>query len=115
MVTYDIWCQFIVNLSARLQNEFPDEPDVLKFIDKIEGGIPQCHIQGHLSKCMCLYSLNTTQAVGRSNGETIEQSWAESKLTGGSTKHMNDGHRHDKLDTFHNDWNFRKQKNTGHL
>ena len=103
----------MVNLSARLQKEFPDESALLEFISKIEGGIPQCHIQGHLPKCMCLYSLNTTQAVSRSNGETIEQSWAKSKLTGGSTKHMNNGHHHNKLDMFHNDWNFRKLKNTG--
>ncbi|KIK51933.1 hypothetical protein GYMLUDRAFT_64532 [Collybiopsis luxurians FD-317 M1] len=113
VLSYDIWCQYVINLGTWIRKEFPNESELIGFIDKLEGGIPQCHIQGHLLKCICLYSFNTTKGVGHSNGETIEQNWSESKRKGGSTKHMNDGHCQDKLDIFHNDWNYNKTKNIG--
>ncbi|KAK0207492.1 hypothetical protein IW262DRAFT_1469444 [Armillaria fumosa] len=49
--------------------------------------------------------------MGRSHGEGIEPSWAETKQSGGSTRQMNHGHHHDKLNDFHNFWNWLKVEN----
>ncbi|KAF6742705.1 hypothetical protein DFP72DRAFT_790275, partial [Ephemerocybe angulata] len=52
--------------------------------------------------------LNYFDGAGRLHGEGIEPSWAETKQSGGSTQHMNHGHRHDTIIDFHNYWNWRK-------
>ncbi len=47
--------------------------------------------------CKYRFSLKIFKGAGQNHGEGIEQSWAESKQSGGSTCQMNHGHQHDKL------------------
>ncbi|KAJ7585715.1 hypothetical protein C8J56DRAFT_892401 [Mycena floridula] len=77
------------------------------------GLIGPVHIVGHIKRCRALFLANTTESAGRACGDNIEQPFAETKTTGGSTKHMNGGHRHDVLDDFHNFWNYKKMTDMG--
>ncbi|KAJ8090968.1 hypothetical protein PM082_024892 [Marasmius tenuissimus] len=66
------------------------------------------HLDGHKLLCRKLFSLNYLKGAGRIHGEGIEQSWAESKQSGGSTRQMNHGHRHNIIIDLHNFWNWLK-------
>lgn len=105
MLSYDIWCSFKVNLHSRFEQNFPE---VLDKVDIMTGAIPSMHVSNHVEKCQYLYSFRYTKHSGTTYGEQIESSWAEGNQAGGSTKEMNDGHRHDALDEFHNYWNWTK-------
>lgn len=58
------------------------------------------HIKGHILYCQLLWSFNYLPYSGETCGEMIETGWAENNQTAGSTKEMNEGHRHDALDDF---------------
>jgi len=70
--------------------------------------VPSLHILGHNEDCQIRYSLAYAEGVGRTHGEGIETCWAEQNQTGGMTKEMNAGHRHDTLNDFSGDWNWQK-------
>ncbi|KAF7334786.1 hypothetical protein MSAN_02365200 [Mycena sanguinolenta] len=55
MLTYDIWCQYSINLLARIANWFPS---MLTIFEKIRGAIPKMHIHGHIALCQLLWNLN---------------------------------------------------------
>ncbi|KAK1233862.1 hypothetical protein PQX77_002964 [Marasmius sp. AFHP31] len=103
--------QFVVHLDQ----EFPQETgeDLLALLKTVTGAIPQGHIDGHNDDCKMKYHYAYTKFVGMTIGELIETPWAMEKLIGGSTMHMNDGHRHDVLDNFHNWWNWLKVQKIG--
>ncbi|KAF8204536.1 hypothetical protein BJ912DRAFT_277 [Pholiota molesta] len=108
--TYDVACQYYVHLKARFQKNFPDLADTVDLIHLL---VPKKHLDGHKDDCKYRFSLNYTDGTGRSHGEGIEASWAESKQSGGSTRQMNHGHRHDTLNDFHNYWNWNKIRGLG--
>ncbi|TDL17558.1 hypothetical protein BD410DRAFT_843487 [Rickenella mellea] len=110
IVTYDISCQYCINLVKRFAERFPNRADIIKFVKCL---VPKLHLQGHKDDCQYRYSLNYTPGVGRTHGEGIESGWAESNQAGGSTKEMNHGHWHDTLNDFHGDWNWVKMQNIG--
>ncbi|KAL1712183.1 hypothetical protein EV715DRAFT_214149 [Schizophyllum commune] len=94
VVTYDVACQYSVNLGERLQNGFPDISDV---IDRIKMYVPKFHLAGHKDDCKFLHALEWLARAGRLHGEGIEQTWSEAKQAGSYTRQMNHGHRHDTL------------------
>jgi hypothetical protein len=108
--TYNVACQYYVNLKARFADNFPDLAD---FIDLMRLLVPKMHLDGHKVDCRYRFSLNYFKGAGRGHGEGIEASWAESKQSGGSTRQMNHGHRHDTLNDFHNYWNWTKLQGLG--
>lgn len=63
--------------------------------------------------CMLRFNLNLLFHVGLTTGELIETGWAEHNLTAGSTKEMNDGHRHDVIDATCDHWNWEKMIHLG--
>jgi hypothetical protein len=103
--SYDIECQSSINRVARFKKWFPDVVDV---VERITGCIPKAHLRNHKDDCQYRYSFNYTEGVGCTCGETIETSWTEENQVAGSTKHQNDGHRHDNLDDYNNNWNWEK-------
>ncbi|KAK0474520.1 hypothetical protein IW261DRAFT_1422824 [Armillaria novae-zelandiae] len=108
VLTYDVACQYHVKLRKCFIDNFIDLADI---IDIILCLVPKMHLDGHIEKCKYEFSLNYVKGMGRSHGEGIEASWAETKQSGGSTRQMNHGHRHDKLNDFHNYWNWAKVEN----
>ncbi|KAF8144371.1 hypothetical protein K438DRAFT_1435719, partial [Mycena galopus ATCC 62051] len=104
-VGYDIWCQYGVRLLARIGRWFPEMLDI---ISNISGAINKLHILSHKELCQIIYNLNWLLFVGLVSMEMIETGWAEHNLTAGSTREMNDGHRHDVIDGTSDHWNWEK-------
>lgn len=93
--SYDIACQYSVKLLARAKERFPEFAHNVELIKWL---IPKLHSLGHQIKCQTLLSFNYTEGVGETDGEEIERLWSEMNQASGSTKQMNNGHRHDTLD-----------------
>nr|GAT45487.1 predicted protein [Mycena chlorophos] len=104
-LTYDIWCKYGIKLVPRFLEYFPEMADI---IARINGAIGKLHLPGHKAFCQKVYSLWFQPHVGHLSGEIVETGWAEHKLTGGSTREMNDGHRHDVIDGTSDHWNWEK-------
>jgi hypothetical protein len=112
LLSYDIWCQYHVNLYTRIAKTFgTNVADMIK--SRIRGAIPKMHVNNHIAACKALYSFNYLPYSGETWGENIEGGWAEQNQTAGSTKEMNEGHRHDTLDTFFDYWNKSKLRQIG--
>ena len=77
-------------------------------INKMRGAIPKMHIKNHIDVCQLLWAFNYIKCSGETYSENIESSWGEGNQAAGSTKEMNDGHRHDALDNFDSYWNWCK-------
>ncbi|KAL0567166.1 hypothetical protein V5O48_014831 [Marasmius crinis-equi] len=92
----------------RNNTEFFNNEELLKLLEGVVGAVPQAHIDGHNDDCKAKYHYAYTMFVAMTIGEIIETPCAAEKLTGGMTQHMNDGHRHDTLNDFHNFWNWCK-------
>lgn len=105
MLSYDIWCQFWINLRKRFRERFPA---MLSIISRIRRAIPSAHIRGHLLLCQVLWVFKYIKYSGETYGEMIETGWAEQNQTAGSMKEQNDGYRHDMLDDFFGYWNWMK-------
>ena len=105
MLCYDIWCQYSKKLKQRFTRHFPK---IAPILDRLRGAVPKMHIKGHVLYCQLLWSFNYLPYSGETCGEMIETSWAENNQTAGSTKEMNEGHRHDALDDFFGYWNWTK-------
>lgn len=96
----------MINLEKRFRERFSAlQVDQVK---KLSGAIPSMHVHNHIEKCQYLHAFKYLKHSGTTHGEKIESGWAEGNQTGGSTKEMNDGHRHDTLDDFHNYHNWGK-------
>ncbi|THV04648.1 hypothetical protein K435DRAFT_649011 [Dendrothele bispora CBS 962.96] len=112
VLTYDIACQYHVNLIRRFTENLSDTQFAGRHLEDVVSGItclvPKLHLQGHIANCQYRYSLNFTKFMGRTCGEGIEGTWAEAKQAGGMTREMNAGHRIDTLNAIQNDWNLMK-------
>ena len=105
MLSYDIWCQYSINIQKRFEKWFPETSTLLP---RIRGAVPKMHIKNHISSCQQLWAFNYIKYSGETWGENIEGGWAEQNQAAGSTKEQNDGHRHDTLDDFFGFWNWTK-------
>lgn len=105
MISYDIWCQYSVNIQKRFEKWLPGASILLP---RIRGAIPKMHIKNHIASCQQLWAFNYLRYSGETWGENIEGSWAEQNQAAGSTKEQNDGHRHDTLDDVFGFWNWTK-------
>jgi hypothetical protein len=83
-------------------------PSILSIIEKLDGAIPSLHVHNHLSVCQYKWAFKYLLHSGNMCGEIVETGWAEQNQTAGSTKRMNDGHRHDTIDDFCGYWNWSK-------
>ncbi|KAK1215180.1 hypothetical protein PQX77_022217 [Marasmius sp. AFHP31] len=109
LMTYDVACVFYVHLRERFDENFAD---LAAIIDAMYLLVPKMHLYGHKEECRFKFALNFLAYAGRIHGEGIEPSWGETKQSGGSTRQMNPGHRHDRLNEYHNYWNWKKMEGT---
>jgi bacterioferritin-associated ferredoxin len=113
--TYDINCQFSVNMWQRFKTlpedlkRTPTSPDDWTFL------IPKMHIMGHLALCQAMYSLNHHHGAGRTCGECIERMWALMNGISLSTREMRAGRRSDWIDFHMGHHNYIKQCSIGPL
>jgi hypothetical protein len=109
IVSYDIVCQWRINIWRRLEKYKPE-------LQERHGTrerryiwlIPKFHLPAHIEACNILYSFNLTPYVGRTDGEAPERGWANANPLAASTKEMGPGSQRDVLDNHFNDWNHKK-------
>lgn len=109
IVSYDIACQWFVNLYARMEKLWPDAIKVIPDSIKLIPAIPKLHEPMHnQTENHQQFSFNFIPGVGLTDGETPERVWAIHNRLGNSTKTQGPGSRHDVVDDHLNWWNFLK-------
>ncbi|KAF8897005.1 hypothetical protein CPB85DRAFT_1440109 [Mucidula mucida] len=96
VVSYDIACQWGVNLMSRLP-ELPESFQTHLSEESIIFCVPKFHLWAHQSQCHVLYLFNFKPGVGRTHGETIEENWSVSNCAAMQTKMMGPGAHEDTL------------------
>jgi hypothetical protein len=98
VLSYDIACQWSVNLSLQLTKL----PEHVRF--KLPTGndlcyaIPKFHFRAHKHENHDQYSFNIMPGAGRVDGEEIEQHWSRHNMVAYSTREMGPRSRHDTLE-----------------
>lgn len=106
VASYDIMCQWSVNLQNRLK-DFP-----FKYAERLDRQIvarvvPKFHLAAHKEQCRIDFSLNYEPGVGRSDMEGPERTWFGLQ-GGGSTKDQGPGYWSDAMDDKFGHWNWSK-------
>jgi len=106
VISYDIGCQWSKHFRRRMQ-EFPDDMKLDPNME-IDVGVPSWHINGHGDNCRSDFYMGYMQGVGRTCGEEVETTWAQTNALGTSIREMGPGARHETLNDHWCGWNFRK-------
>jgi hypothetical protein len=106
IASYDIACQWSINLFKRLKAL----PPRLQFAQTptLNALVPKFHLPPHRTSCHSAYSFNYAPGVGRTDGEGVERNWSWLNGTAASTSQMGPGSRTDTLDDFMGFSNYRK-------
>lgn len=114
VISYDIVCQWSVNLRARMKNYIaessPSESDFFLYRNdsSVKFLVPKFHLPAHVAKCRTQFSFNLTKNVGRTEGEAPERGWVGPNALAPSTKEMGPGSCRDTLDFHFGDANHKK-------
>lgn len=104
-ISYDSACSYAVYVIDRFSKHLPEHKDA---IARAKFSIDALHINNHIDKCMYLYGASYQECTGHFHGVGTEQYWSENNQMGPQTRQMNPGHRHDKIISYHGDWNWKK-------
>lgn len=116
VVTYDIACQWGINLDNRLSNYTATKDDIdLSSLQSIRFAVPKLHLIGHGKSCQLKYNLAFMRGVGMTHGETVETIWSHSTSLATWSRENGPQARHALLDTHWSGWNWRKVKNLREL
>lgn len=112
-ISYDIVCQWKINLNAHIQKMPPelrpvDTAGITPFSERVSAGIPVWHAAAHEDKCRVAHSLRFLPGVGHTDGECIERGWSHMNQHSSSMKEMGQGNRHDALDDVIGNHNWEK-------
>ncbi|KAF8337834.1 hypothetical protein F5887DRAFT_890334 [Amanita rubescens] len=115
VISYDIACQWSLNLNPRLERIDPSFPMVNNVPNDMQVRylVPKFHLPAHVARCRTRYSFNYSKNVGRTDREAPERGWAEINPMASSTKEMGPGFCRDTLDSHFGDYNWRKIINLG--
>ena len=78
LVSYDIACQWIKNLQARLSQYSVSAALILSTLIYWKVVVPKFHLSGHGLSCQLYYNINYTKGAGRMCGEGIESGRSQS-------------------------------------
>ncbi|KAJ7898272.1 hypothetical protein B0H14DRAFT_2332228 [Mycena olivaceomarginata] len=106
-VSYDIACQWHINLWNRL-SAYQNPALTIDSAKEFTFLVPKFHLPAHIEACNLKFSFNLTPDVGQTDGEAPERGWANTNPLARSTKEMGPGSRRDTLDDHFNDWNHKK-------
>ncbi|KAJ3501460.1 hypothetical protein NLJ89_g9327 [Agrocybe chaxingu] len=112
LVSYDIACQWFINLFKRMFDHWPEDLRVSEKT-KLVPAIPKLHEPMHGAANHQMYSLNYLPGVGASDLEVPERVWSSHNALGNSTKGQGPGSRHDTLDFHISFWNWLKYISLG--
>ncbi|KAJ3530921.1 hypothetical protein NMY22_g8368 [Coprinellus aureogranulatus] len=107
VISYDIACQWSLNLFSRVAKINKDAP-ILKRKAKCRFVVPKFHLPAHIPSCQTRFAFMFTPGVGLGDGEAPERGWADSNPLGPSTREMGPGRRRDTLDFHFGDYNWWK-------
>ena len=112
LVSYDIGCQYEKNLQSRFNDysaSFPkvSTPNISK-LNYFKVVVPKFHLSGHGAKCQVKFNLGYTRWAGRTDGERIEASWAQSTSMATWTRESGPNARRNILDDHWNAANWQK-------
>ena len=106
IASYDIACQWSVNLRKRLE-DFPLQ-NAERLDDQIVAYVvPKFHLAAHKQSCRIEFSLNYEPGAGRSDMEGPERTWFGLQ-GGGSTRDQGPGYWSDAMDDKFGHWNWSK-------
>jgi hypothetical protein len=112
LISYDIACQWFINLWMCIQNYWPRElqppSDLILRLH-----IPKLHEPAHQRKDHAPYSFNFSPGVSLTDGECPERIWSVHNGLGNATKTQGPGSRHDVLDDHFGFWNWSKYISLG--
>ncbi|KAH9484782.1 hypothetical protein JR316_0001684 [Psilocybe cubensis] len=114
LASYDIACQWFLNLLRRIQEDWPPEikpSSAIQFTPAIPKLHASMHKQSHSNHD--IYSLNLIPGVGLSDGECPERVWGPHNALGNATKTQGPGARQDTLDDHFGFWNWMKYSSMG--
>ncbi|KAJ7820051.1 hypothetical protein B0H13DRAFT_1661106, partial [Mycena leptocephala] len=106
-VSYDIACQWQVNLSKRM-SAMPEHMRLDLEKTTVLYGLPVWHAAAHEKNCQVQNSLTYLEGVGRTDGEGIERTWSHLNPLAWATKEMREGARHDAIEDKIDHLNFEK-------
>jgi hypothetical protein len=112
LISYDIACQWFVNLFKRMQEYWPQDLRV-PASTKLIPAIPKLHEPMHGGENHEGFSLNFIHGVGMSDLETPEWVWASHNALGNSTKTQGPGSCQDVYDDHFGFWNWLKYHGLG--
>ncbi|KAJ7694247.1 hypothetical protein B0H17DRAFT_1159285 [Mycena rosella] len=111
-VSYDITCQWQVNLPMRLA-ALPERLRLDLVTVTLLFGLPVWHAAAHERSCQVQNSLSYQQGMARTDGEGIERTWSGLNPLGWPTKEMGAGARHNALEDKIDHHNFEKNIGQG--
>jgi len=111
-VTYDIFCQWILNLQRRLATYLPPLNIDLTLLDSFDGGVPKMHLLGHRGVCQVRFNIALKDGVGLTHGEGVETIWSHSTAVATWSQETGPSARHQVLDDHWGAWNWRKVVNS---
>jgi len=113
LISYDIACQWFVNLFKRVEEHWPEELKVAPRTKKLIPAIPKLHEPMHQTVGHQVFSLNYIPGVGLSNCECPEHVWVPHNALGNATKTQGPGSRQDILDDHFGSWDWNKYVGMG--
>lgn len=112
LVTYDIACQWGVNLQRRLSAYLPPLNLDLTKLTSHRVAVPKFHLVGHGASCQVSYNLALMDNVGLTHGEGVETVWSHSTSLATWSRENGPAARHQVLDDHWGGWNWRKVVNS---
>jgi len=107
VVSYDIACQWFINLHKRITSDWPTELHPPKTTNLIPA-IPKLHEPMHKKADHQGFSFNFIPGVGLTDVEAPERIWAPHNALASATRQQAPGSRQDVLDAHFGFWNWLK-------
>ena len=111
LVTYDIGCQWGINLHHRLSTYIHPLNLDLKSLSSFQVTIPKLHLVGHGASCQVPYDLALMDSVGLTHGEGVETVWSHSASLATWSRENGPTTCHQILDDHWGGWNWCKMIN----
>jgi hypothetical protein len=105
LIIYDICCQWVRNFGRRVDGSpYLSLPHSMKIIP----AVGKFHLGAHIRSCFPLHSLNFVHGAGQQDGEILETLWSSLNKVSSSVRAMSKAHRHEVLDDYMRDSNWKK-------
>jgi hypothetical protein len=99
VLSYDIMCQYFINLWKRAGSNFDSKWTILEAATTIFIYlIPKFHLLAHIRKCWEEFNFNYHRWVGHTDGEGVERGWSRLNPLARSAREMGPGAWRDLLE-----------------